>query len=104
MEFTTSRVPFSGRVLMLGCGSVAQCTLPLLLRHVVQPRTDHGDGFRRQPRRGSEQNLTKGVTLRQDRVEQHNMGEVLVEYVSDGDILINLAWNIDCRRDPAVVP
>jgi homospermidine synthase len=34
---TVTRVPFEGKILMLGCGSVAQCTLPLLLRHVVRP-------------------------------------------------------------------
>ncbi len=38
MEFTpVSRVPFGGRILVLGCGSVAQCTLPLLVRHVASP-------------------------------------------------------------------
>src|SRR5258708_31633619 len=29
-----SKTPFKGRILVLGCGSVAQCTLPLLLRHL----------------------------------------------------------------------
>ena len=28
---------FTGRVLMLGCGSVGQCTLPLVRRHIDMP-------------------------------------------------------------------
>jgi len=30
-------VSFSGRVLVLGAGSVAQCTLPLILKHFAKP-------------------------------------------------------------------
>ena len=37
METFATRVPFEGKILMVGCGSVAQCTLPLLLRHVARP-------------------------------------------------------------------
>ena len=28
------KIPFSGRVLLLGCGSVSQCFQPLALRHL----------------------------------------------------------------------
>jgi homospermidine synthase len=98
VEFTNlSRVPFSGRILMLGCGSVAQCTLPLLLRHVVQASQitvmDFVDNRSR-----IQTELDQGVTYVVDRVERHNMGDVLSKYVSDGDILINLAWNIDANE------
>ena len=31
------KTPFDGRLLMLGCGSVGQCTLPLVRRHVDMP-------------------------------------------------------------------
>ena len=33
----TTRTRFDGRLLMLGCGSVGRCTLPLILRHVDMP-------------------------------------------------------------------
>ena len=98
MEFTNlSRVPFSGRILMLGCGSVAQCTLPLLLRHVVVPTQitvmDFVDNRAR-----IHDCLRQGVSYVMDRVEQHNLGEMLSKYVADGDILVNLAWNIDASE------
>ena len=34
------RVRFDGRLLMLGCGSVGRCTLPLILRHVDMPASE----------------------------------------------------------------
>ena len=37
MTQTKTRAPFTGRLVMLGCGSVGQCTLPLVLRHVDMP-------------------------------------------------------------------
>ena len=30
-------IDFDGRILVLGCGSVSQCTVPLLLRHINCP-------------------------------------------------------------------
>ena len=39
-----------------------------------------------------------------DRVTEDNMGRLLGKHVGAGDLLIDLAWNIDALRDPAVVP
>ena len=98
MEFTPlSRVPFTGRMLILGCGSVAQCTLPLLLRHVMSPGQitvmDFVDNRHR-----IEAELAAGVEYVLDRVEPHNLGEVLGRYVGAGDIVVDLAWNIDANE------
>ena len=94
METFATRVPFEGRILVLGCGSVAQCTLPLLLRHVVRPdRVTVMDFVDNRPRIAAE--LAKGVTYVLDRVEEHNLGEVLGRHLGPGDMLIDLAWSID---------
>lgn len=37
----------------------------------------------------------QGVKFVRDRVTQENLGSLLSDYVSEGDILIDLAWNID---------
>ena len=81
---------------MIGYGAVARCTLPIFLKHVkvpcenitvldfedhaelLRPWTDHGVRFVRQ------------------RVTPENLGAVLGRYLSAGDLLIDLAWNIDC--------
>jgi homospermidine synthase len=95
MEHTLApRVPFTGRILVLGCGSVAQCTLPLLLRHVTTPAQITVMDFVDNRSRISAE-IAQGVSYVIDRVEQHNLGEVLGRHLSSGDILLNLAWNID---------
>jgi homospermidine synthase len=90
-----SRVPFSGRILILGCGSVAQCTLPLLLRHVAAPSQitvmDFADNRVRIQRE-----LDAGVTFVLGRVERKGFDHTLNPYLGEGDILLDLAWNIDC--------
>ena len=94
METFATRMPFEGKILIVGCGSVAQCTLPLLLSHVARPDQitvmDFVDNRSR-----IETELAAGVTYVFDRVWQHNLGEVLGKYLSTGDILLDLAWSID---------
>ena len=46
----------------------------------------------------------KGVRFVRDRVTRENLGALLGKYVAAGDMLIDLAWNIDALRDPPVVP
>ena len=95
MEFTLlPRAPFTGRILMLGCGSVAQCTLPLLLRHVCRPEQITVMDFVDNRARISAE-IAQGVTYVVDRVEPHNLGSVLGGVLGAGDILVDLAWNID---------
>jgi homospermidine synthase len=37
----------------------------------------------------------KGVSFVRDRVTEENLDRLLGKYLSDGDLLIDLAWNID---------
>ncbi|NCZ91142.1 MAG: homospermidine synthase, partial [Actinobacteria bacterium] len=84
------------RTLVLGCGSVAQCTVPLLIRDLgFDPRTIHIVDFRDNRHRVAD-SLAKGVTYEQDRVTKDNLDAFLSARVGDGDILLDLAWNIDC--------
>ncbi len=89
-------VEFNKRVLFVGFGSVAQCTLPILLKHIrVPPGNITVLDFEDQSA------LMKpwtalGVRFERERVTQENLGAMLGKYVSAGDVLIDLAWNIDC--------
>src|ERR1700743_3297688 len=40
--------------------------------------------------------IEQGMTFIKDRVTPENLGHLLGQHVSDGDLLIDLAWNIDC--------
>lgn len=81
---------------MLGCGGVAKCTLPLILKHLnIAPSQitvmDFVDN-----RKSIQSVLDLGVQYVQDRVLRDNLDAVLKKYVKSGDLLIDVAWNIDC--------
>jgi homospermidine synthase len=83
------------RVLVLGCGSVAQCTLPLLVRDVgIEPARITVVDFADNRARIADL-LAQGVTYEQDRVTAENLDAFLSARVGDGDLLLDLAWNID---------
>jgi homospermidine synthase len=89
-------IEFRGRVLCLGFGSVAQCTLPILVKHVRVPLEkitviDFED--RTAPLKAW---IERGVRFARERIEPENLGQVLQTYLGPGDLLIDLAWNIDC--------
>jgi homospermidine synthase len=89
-------VQFEKRVLFLGYGAVAQCALPIFLKLVqVSPRNITVMDFEDQS--GIIREWTaKGVNWVQDRVTEENLGTLLGKYVGAGDLLVDLAWNIDC--------
>jgi homospermidine synthase len=94
----TSAIPslrFEGRVLLLGCGSVSRCLQPLLLRHLDMDFArltvlDFEDLAGSIP--GT---LAAGASYVRERITPENISSELGKYAGDGDLLINLAWNID---------
>jgi len=94
---TTQSLPvFSGRILFVGFGAVARCTLPILLRHLaVKPGQITIMDF--EPDEAALRPwIAQGMTFLKDRVTADNLGSLLAKHVSAGDLLIDLAWNIDC--------
>ena len=94
---TTQSLPvFSGRILFVGFGAVARCTLPILLQHVsVKPGQITIMDF--EPDEAALRPwIAQGMTFLKDRVTADNLGSLLAKHVSAGDLLIDLAWNIDC--------
>jgi homospermidine synthase len=89
---------FPGRILFLGCGSVSQCTVPLLLRHtgIAAERVTVLDMVDNRERIAAE--IHKGVQYVVDTITPDNLGEVLGRHLAAGDLCIDLAWNIDCNE------
>ena len=87
---------FPGRVLLVGFGAVARCTLPILLKHLsIEPKRITIVDF--EPNDDALKPwIERGMTFIKDRVTPENLGSLLGQHVSDGDLLIDLAWNIDC--------
>jgi homospermidine synthase len=83
------------RVLVLGCGSVAQCTVPLLIRDLpIRPdQVTVVDFIDNRHRLAT--SIAKGVRYEQHRITPENIDEFLMAHVGAGDLLLDLAWNID---------
>ena len=88
-------VEFTNKILFVGYGAVAECTLPIVFKLIRVPAKnvtvmdfeDRAEKLRKW--------TAKGVSFVRDRVTRENMGSLLGRYVSAGDILVDLAWNID---------
>ena len=87
---------FSNRILFVGFGAVARCTLPILLQHLdVEPGLitimdfDPVDAV-------LVPWIDRGVRFVRNRIAPDNLGRLLGQHLSSGDLLIDLAWNIDC--------
>lgn len=91
------KIPFSGRILILGCGSVSRCLQPLILRHFDMDFTKLTIMDFEDLRHTIPDTLAAGATYVQDRVTRENLPDLLGQYLSTGDLLIDLAWNIDCN-------
>lgn len=87
---------FENRVLFVGFGSVAQCTLPILLKHlpVSHKNITVMDFVDVEPQ--LKPWIEQGVNFVKNKVTEENIHTLLPQYLSPGDILIDLAWNIDC--------
>ncbi|MSR78088.1 MAG: homospermidine synthase [Candidatus Omnitrophica bacterium] len=86
---------FNGRLLVIGCGSVSQCAIPLILKHLDIPASkitimDFADNRAR-----VQDAIKQGVNYVFDRVTEENYKELLAQYTGPGDMIIDLAWNIE---------
>ena len=90
------KVDFDNKVLFVGYGPVAQCTLPILLKHIRVPHKNitviDFEDRSKQIKKWTE----KGVNFVQEEVTRDNLPRLLGKYLSKGDLLIDVAWNIDC--------
>ncbi|HEX2620552.1 MAG TPA: saccharopine dehydrogenase NADP-binding domain-containing protein [Phototrophicaceae bacterium] len=90
------QIPFGGRVLLLGCGSVSRCLQPLLLKHMAMDFSKFTIMDFTDQRELIPDTLAAGVNYVQDQITPDNMAQMLGQYLGAGDLLIDLAWNIDC--------
>lgn len=87
------RVP--ERVLVIGLGSVSRCALPLFFRHVpLDPKRytvvdfldqDYDECWVKE----------QGAQFLHQRLTQDNYARVLAEHVGPGDLVVDLAWNLE---------
>lgn len=88
-------IEFGKRILFVGYGAVAQCTLPILFKHVKVPAKNVTVMDFEDRRKVLGPWLKRGVRFVRKRITPENLSAVLGKYLGPGDILIDLAWNID---------
>ena len=89
---------FKQRILFWGYGAVAQCTLPILVRHLRAPYANITVMDFEDRRAVLAPWLKRGVKFVRRQVTRENLGALLGRHLGRGDLLIDLAWNIDCWR------
>jgi homospermidine synthase len=89
-------IEFNKKVLFVGYGAVAQCALPILFKHLKVPAKNVTVMDFENRREELRPWLARGVQFVRKQVTRDNMGALLGKYVGAGDLLIDLAWNIDC--------
>ncbi len=89
-------IDFSKRVLFVGYGAVAHCTLPIFFKHLRVPCQnvtvldfEDKDGTLAPW-------IAQGLRFVRQRITPDNLDTLLGQYLSTGDLLVDLAWNIDC--------
>jgi len=88
---------FEGKLLMIGFGSIGQCTLPLLLRHIDMPP----DNITIIEKNDNQEKFVAGgygetgVNYHNHTVRKDNLVEVLSRYLGAGDIVVNLSIEIE---------
>ncbi|HBA82936.1 MAG TPA: homospermidine synthase [Verrucomicrobia bacterium] len=86
---------FSNNVLMVGYGAVAQCTLPVLTKLIDIPCKNITVMDFEDRTTALAPWLERGVKFVRERITQGHLGVQLGKYLKMGDLLIDLAWNID---------
>lgn len=86
---------FNGKLLIIGCGGVSQCAIPLALRHIEMPPEKITIMDFLDMRHRIKDPLARGVKYVQFRITKDNYKTELAKYVGRGDMIIDLAWDID---------
>jgi homospermidine synthase len=86
------RIPFGGRLVMLGCGSIGQGVLPLIARHIDMPR--ERIQIVSADRRGAAVAAEYGVAHATLPITRANYRSVLEPLLGRGDFLLNLSVDV----------
>ncbi len=91
-DIATKYVRFTGRLLMLGCGSIGQGVLPLLLRHIDMPKENIS--ILTSDTRGSQVARSFGIAEEILPITRENYETVLKARLNTGDFLLNLSVDV----------
>ena len=89
---------FQGKILVLGGGSVSQCSVPLLIKHIVANPNQITVLDFQDTKTKFKDAIATGISFVIDKVTKENLERKLAEFLTSGDVLVDLAWNIDANE------
>jgi len=88
------KIKFDKNILIIGYGSVSQCTLPVILDHIDVPR----ENITIIDIEDKSEKLKKftdiGVRFFQEQITPDNLNSVFDKYIGKDGLIVDLAWNI----------
>lgn len=85
---------FGNKILIIGYGSVSQCTLPILMDKIDVPLENITIIDFEDKSKALKKYTDQGLKYVCEKITKENLGQVLSKYVDNGGLLIDLAWNI----------
>ncbi len=89
--------PFAHKILIIGYGSVSQCTLPILLEKIDVPVSNITLIDFEDKRAALKKYTDLGLKFVSVKIVPENLDQVLSAHVDNGGLIIDLAWNIGCN-------
>ncbi|CAG0954368.1 homospermidine synthase [Methanosarcinales archaeon] len=85
---------FNNKILIIGYGSVSQCTLPVLLDKIDVPLQNITIIDFEDKSKALKKYTDQGLKYVCEKITPQNIDQVLSKYLDNGSLLIDLAWNI----------
>ncbi len=85
---------FNHKILIIGYGSVSQCTLPILLDKIDVPLKDVTIIDFEDKASALKKYTDNGLHFVYEKITKENLEQTLAKHVDEGGLLIDLAWNI----------
>lgn len=92
MQDSGTHFPFAGRIVMIGCGSIGQGSLPLIMRHI--DITPDRITIITADQRGHDEARRFGIDFRCTALTPVNYRQVLESLVHAGDFVLNLSVDV----------
>lgn len=88
-------VPYSGKIVIIGCGSIAKCVLPLLFKFIAINPSDVTILDANDRKNSIKDFIQNGVKFVKAQISRENYRELLSKYLSKGDFLLDLSVEVD---------
>ncbi|MDO8724734.1 MAG: saccharopine dehydrogenase NADP-binding domain-containing protein [Candidatus Methanoperedens sp.] len=88
---------FNNKILIIGYGSVSQCTLPILIDTLDVPLKNITLIDFEDKSKALKKYTAQGLNFVREKITPENIDHVLSKYLDNGGLLIDLAWNIGAK-------